>query len=250
MDLISMLSARNYIIANKEIAKLFGIEEAILLGELCSELKYWAENGKITADGYFFSTVENVKENTTLSDRRQRAAIKTLKDAGILDVKLSGLPAKRYIKINEEQLAALLLNSNAQNAKTSSDETQELGIAKRNCNNNNINDNKNNNKNNNNYIIVIDYLNQKAGTAYKPTSKATQQHINARLAEGFTVDDFKRVIDNKCADWLGTEWEQYLRPATLFGTKFESYLNRKTVSKGVNGVAISGEGTSELDGLF
>ena len=245
-----MLSARNYIIANKEIAKLFGIEEAILLGELCSELKYWAENGETTADGYFFSTVENVKENTTLSDRRQRAAIKTLKDAGILDVKLSGLPAKRYIKINEEQLAALLVNNNAQNAIPSSYETQELGIAKRNCNNNNINDNKNNNKNNNNYIIVIDYLNQKAGTAYKPTSKATQQHINARLAEGFTVDDFKRVIDNKCADWLGTEWEQYLRPATLFGTKFESYLNRKAVSKGVNGVAISVEGTSELDGLF
>ena len=248
MDLISMLSSKNYIIANKEIAKLFGIEEAILLGELCSELKYWAENGKTTADGYFFSTVENVKENTTLSDRRQRAAIKTLKDAGILDVKLSGLPAKRYIKINEEQLAALLLNNNAQNAKTSSYETQELGIAKRNCNNNNINDNKNNNKNNNNYIIVVDYLNQKAGTAYKPTGKATQQHINARLAEGFTVDDFKRVIDNKCADWLGTEWEQYLRPATLFGTKFESYLNSKK-TKEKNGITLNCE-KSDLEGVF
>lgn len=249
MDLISMLSSRNYIIANKEIAKLFGIEEAIILGELCSELKYWAENGKTTSDGYFFSTVENVKENTTLSDRRQRAAIKTLKDAGILDVKLSGLPAKRYIKINEEQLAALFLNNNVQNAITSSDETQELLIAKCNGNNNNINNNnKNNNKNNNIYCSVVDYLNQKAGTAYKPTSKATQQHINARLAEGFTLDDFKRVIDNKCADWLGTEWEQYLRPATLFGTKFESYLNSKK-TKGKNGVTLNFE-KSDLEGVF
>lgn len=248
MDLISMLSARNYIIANKEMAKLFGIEEAVLLGELCSELKYWAENGNTTAGGYFFSTVENVKENTTLSDRRQRSAIKTLKDAGILDVKLSGLPAKRYIKINEEQLAALLLNNNAQNAISSSDETQELDIAKCNCNNNNINNNKNNNKNNNIYCSVVDYLNQKAGTAYKPTSQTTQQHINARLAEGFTVDDFKRVIDNKCADWLGTEWEQYLRPATLFGTKFESYLNSKK-AKGKNGIALNCE-KSDLEGVF
>ena len=78
------------------------------------------------------------------------------------------------------------------------------------------------------YSEIIYYLNEKAGTNFKPKSKATQQHINARLAEGFTVDDFKAVIDKKCADWIGTEWEQYLRPATLFGTKFENYLNAKS----------------------
>lgn len=77
------------------------------------------------------------------------------------------------------------------------------------------------------YTPVVDYLNQKAGTEYKAASKATQSHINARVAEGFTLDDFKRVIDNKIADWKGTEWEKFLRPQTLFGTKFESYLNAK-----------------------
>jgi len=79
------------------------------------------------------------------------------------------------------------------------------------------------------YCPVVSYLNQAAGTAYKPTSKKTQQLIRARQAEGFTLEDFERVIDNMCAEWLGdSKMQQYLRPETLFGTKFESYLNRKT----------------------
>ena len=57
------------------------------------------------------------------------------------------------------------------------------------------------------------------------TNKTTQKHINTRLSERFTVEDFKTVIDKKYAEWLGTDYEQYLRPQTLFGTKFESYLN-------------------------
>lgn len=85
-----------------------------------------------------------------------------------------------------------------------------------------------------NYIYIVDYLNEKAGTKYKSSSKKTQTCIHARLAEGFTVDDFKTVIDKKCADWTNTEWEKYLRPETLFGTKFESYLNGKGGNNGTN----------------
>jgi len=81
------------------------------------------------------------------------------------------------------------------------------------------------------YRSVVDYLNTKAGTRYKHTSSKTQTCIHARLEEGFTLDDFKAVIDKKCADWIGTEWEKFLRPETLFGTKFEGYLNAKP-SKG------------------
>lgn len=77
------------------------------------------------------------------------------------------------------------------------------------------------------YSQIISYLNEKAGTRYKASTPKTKSSINARLAEGFTIDDFKRVIDNKCMDWIGTEWEKYLRPETLFGTKFEGYLNTK-----------------------
>lgn len=77
---------------------------------------------------------------------------------------------------------------------------------------------------------IVSYLNLKAGTHYKPTTKATQRHIRARLNEGYTTDDFKRVIDSKCADWLRTDNAKYLRPETLFGSKFEGYLNTLNIS--------------------
>lgn len=78
-----------------------------------------------------------------------------------------------------------------------------------------------------NYKYIVEYLNQKAGTKYKYTREKTREHINARLAEGHTVEDFFKVIDNKCTEWLGTEFEKYLRPDTIFGNKFEGYLNSK-----------------------
>ena len=74
---------------------------------------------------------------------------------------------------------------------------------------------------------IIQYLNDKCGTKYKYQTSDTQKHISARLAEGYTVDDFKTVIDKKSAEWIGTEQERYLRPSTLFAGKFESYLNQK-----------------------
>jgi uncharacterized phage protein (TIGR02220 family) len=73
---------------------------------------------------------------------------------------------------------------------------------------------------------IINYLNEKIGTNYKASTKATKTKINARWQEGFKLDDFKRVIDCKAAAWqYDTKMNQYLRPETLFGTKFESYLN-------------------------
>ena len=74
---------------------------------------------------------------------------------------------------------------------------------------------------------VIDYLNQKCKTNYRATTDKTKKHISARMNEGFSLDDFKKVIDIKAAEWTGTDFEKYLRPDTLFGTKFESYLNQK-----------------------
>jgi uncharacterized phage protein (TIGR02220 family) len=77
---------------------------------------------------------------------------------------------------------------------------------------------------------ILDYLNKATGRNYKATSKATQKHINARFAEGYTEDDFKKVIDNKVAEWLhDPKMQTYLRPDTLFGTKFDSYLNQQVV---------------------
>lgn len=73
---------------------------------------------------------------------------------------------------------------------------------------------------------IIDYLNLKTGKSYKHTTKKTKSLIKARLNEHFTVDDFKKVIDNMCAKWIGTKWEEYLRPNTLFAGRFDDYLNQ------------------------
>lgn len=81
------------------------------------------------------------------------------------------------------------------------------------------------------YQNIIDDLNQKAGTNYRPTGKKTQRLIHARFTDGFKAEDFKTVIDNKVAEWKGTEMAKYLRPETLFGTKFESYLNQQAATK-------------------
>lgn len=88
----------------------------------------------------------------------------------------------------------------------------------------------------NRYIVdsskeIVDHLNFILNTNYKHTTKKTQDCIKARLNEGFTVDDFKTVIDKKAKEWMGTDMEKYLRPETLFGNKFEGYLNQTTTKR-------------------
>jgi uncharacterized phage protein (TIGR02220 family) len=98
---------------------------------------------------------------------------------------------------------------------------------------------------------IVEYLNKKAGTDYKPTTKKTRDCIKARLNEKFTLENFKTVIDKKCAEWIGDEkMEKYLRPETLFGTKFEGYLNAKTTKVVANTGVPVGDNQTDLDDLF
>lgn len=82
------------------------------------------------------------------------------------------------------------------------------------------------------YKDIVEYLNQKTNKNYKHTTKKTQTLIDARIKEGFTLEDFYKVIDNKVTTWTGTKWEKYLRPSTLFnGDKFEGYLNESGIKQ-------------------
>lgn len=76
---------------------------------------------------------------------------------------------------------------------------------------------------------IVTFLNSTVGSNYKSTTGKTRKLIAARLAEGFTADDFKAVITKKAKEWKDTDMAQYLRPETLFGTKFEGYLNQPEV---------------------
>lgn len=82
------------------------------------------------------------------------------------------------------------------------------------------------------YTDVVDYLNLKSGKNFKHGIERTRRLIDGRLKEGFSAEDFKAVIDKKCAQWRGDpDREKYLRPETLFGVKFEGYLNEKPTAE-------------------
>ena len=99
-------------------------------------------------------------------------------------------------------------------------------------NSNSYINNKDNDTDINTIKNIVSYLNKICNTRYRHNTESTKRHIRARLNEGFTEQDFYEVIDKKHAQWGGDpKMAEYLRPETLFGTKFESYLNQKDVQK-------------------
>ena len=157
-----------------------------------------------------------------LTTQKVRTILKNLEKKGYIEFLTSGSKGKEStLKITIKQQ---LFNNNVTNK---SEQLQQVEGGKQQQSNNNVTtlSKKKEKDNNNIYSLVIDYLNKKASTNYRASTKNTQSFINARVKEGYTVEDFKKVIDSKSKEWLNTDFEKYLRPATLFGSKFENYLN-------------------------
>ena len=156
-----------------------------------------------------------------LTTQKVRTILKNLEKKGYIEFLTSGSKGKEStLKITIKQQ---LFNNNVTNK---SEQLQQVEGGKQQQSNNNVTTlSKKKEKDNNIYSLVIDYLNKKASTNYRASTKNTQSFINARVKEGYAVEDFKKVIDSKSREWLGTDFEKYLRPTTLFGTKFENYLN-------------------------
>lgn len=228
-----------------EIAKEYGVNCAILL----KHIFYWVNknrlNDKHFIDGHYW-TYNSIKAFTEqfdyMGERQIRYALKTLEDEGIILVANYNKDQRdrtKWYTVTEKGLELLnvqncniafdvLSNANVQSVEPLPDIIHtNNNINNTNTLNNNIS--FNNDFNNINIIKdIVGFLNEKAETRYKPTSKPTQKHIQARLREGFTFEDFKIVIEKKVSDWKGDpKMEKYLRPETLFGSKFESYLNQK-----------------------
>lgn len=239
-----LLMSSSYFVLNKQIVKAIGIEAGFLLTTLIE-----ASDGLANEDGWFYKTAPSLEEETGLSNHKQSKIIEELTKLGILEQENKGMPMKRYFRINFNRIEKLVFKiQDLKNSKPSNEEIEKQGFKNfesKDLKNSNaciekISNNKeyiNNNLNkelNNIYKEAIDYLNQKAGTKYKSSSKNTTKHIKARLNDGYTLEDFKSVIDKKCSEWLNTDMEKYLCPDTLFGSKFEKYLNQK-----INGTKIN-----------
>lgn len=201
-----------------------------------------------------FPAVDTILYHLNWGRTRYNSARKELIDKGFIEVKqqnTSGCFSHNIYTLDPEHIYEPS-NDTSTNQLTSVDTLSDNGLSvnvQRTLNNTNIYNNTNNINNNINngeqpknkvkdlfkstkppYNEIIDYLNEKANKHYKPNSKQTVKLINERWAEGYTLDDFKTVIDNKCIEWLNNaEFNQYLRPETLFSTKFESYLNSKPI---------------------
>lgn len=183
----------------------------LIISSLC------AEKGHCWATNEYFAKLFNVSEVT-------------------ISRKIKKLENKKYITIEYEKRGCEVKKRTIRLTKLIIDGYQSCySTINKVDKENNIN-NKNTNINNNIYSReieknIIDYLNKKLDSNYKYDSKKTTELIKARLNQGFKEEDFYKVIDKKYNEWNDSEMAVYLRPTTLFGTKFEDYLNQKEVKK-------------------
>lgn len=103
-NLLKIISNENYIIVNRDLIKEIGLDETILLSELCSEQSYWESKNKLGKDGFFYSTIDNIENNIGFKKKKQLTLLKKLKSRNLIEVKYHDMPKKRYIKVNVLQL--------------------------------------------------------------------------------------------------------------------------------------------------
>jgi|GEM_PF-1588427 len=146
LTIFDFIRADGYMTVNKKLAQRIGLNEAVVYGELVSRYLYFKEHDKLE-DGYFFNTVEDLQEATTLTKYQQSKAIEKLYNYNLIDRKVKGVPAKRYFKINED-LNALhtvfkeVKSQLSRNLTSCSKESEQLEVKKLNGNNNNYKNNQ------------------------------------------------------------------------------------------------------------
>lgn len=214
-----------------EIATRYGILEAVLLNNLYFWIKKNEANGTNYHDGYYW-TYNSTKAFHELfpyaSTNKIRNALKRLEQEGLIitgNYNKSAYDRTMWYALTENAIS-ILQNRKMEDSKKQNGSDENIKPIPYNKPYNET-DNKT-------YILyapIIDHLNEVCGTKYRASSSKTKRLIDARFKEGFTIDDFFTVIDKKASVWMGTEFEKYLRPETLFGSKFESYLNEKIRSK-------------------
>lgn len=146
MGVLQLLVSNGYITLNKKLMKAVGIEEAIIFGELCGNYEYRAAKEELDEDESFYCTVEDLEDKTTFSEYKQRKAFKKLESLGLIRTKLKGVPPKRYIQIDEQQIMNLFDIQIPKNSGSKTEKIQDLNPEKLRTNNNTTNKNTVNNK--------------------------------------------------------------------------------------------------------
>lgn len=179
MSILSLIATNNFITVNRTIAELVGLEAAVILGELASEATYWSEHNP-DYDGSFYSTIENLEKRTYLSAHSQRLALNKLQEQGWVEVEKKGMPAKRYIRIHEEEIARVV-NDKSLKFLTTSDQKNERQVVKIFNTNNNI-DKKNRKEEE-----------KKESEAPEVVNDSNEDH--AFLNRPVSIEDIEKLID-------------------------------------------------------
>lgn len=208
---------------NVAVAKDVGILPAIILNNIYFWVDYNEKNGTNYYEDHYWSynSVTAFQRQFSYATQKQiRTALEKLRDEGyILTANYNKAPFDRTLWYTvTDKAISIIGGENTSNyippVENTSTEVQESVKEK---------------KYTDEIKEIIDYLNNKIGSKYRYNTESNNKLIRARLNEGFTVDNFKQVIDIKYDEWIKKpEMVQYLRPLTLFGNKFEQYLNQKT----------------------
>ncbi|PGB42858.1 conserved phage C-terminal domain-containing protein [Bacillus toyonensis] len=212
------------------LASRIGLNEAIFL----QQIHYWLNRSKHFYDErswVYNSVAEWVKQFPFWSENTIRRIVKNLEDEQLLVIgnyNRAKFDKTKWYSINYEKLRLLESTNDVPNLGRRSTQNEQMDVP--NLGKPIPETNTETTSEIKEYIVeIVNYLNDVCGSSYRLTSKKTQTLIKTRLVEGFTVDNFKTVIDTKAKEWLRTEQAKYLRPETLFGTKFESYLQQGKV---------------------
>ena len=198
---------------------------------------------KLVKRGSFATSRKRIAEDTGINESKVERILKMLENEQEIEQQNCGkfriitiVDWDRFQKVNSKMNNSETMNEQQRN---NSETMSEHNII---MNNNVSNEN-------NDIKEIINYLNSVCGSFYKHTTKNTIQLIKARIKEGFTVNDFKIVIDKKFNEWNNTEHSKYLRPETLFGNKMEGYLNQQ-INKGGKNERIAGINRNEFASYF
>lgn len=245
------------------------IAEDLIAGILLGQIVYWYmpnEQGRsklrVKKEGTLWLAKgrEDWRDEIRITPKQYDRAIKILVDKGFVEVKkfkFNGAPTN-HIKLNTSEVtervkSILTFGENPisplgemeldQTVNSLTEITTKITTEITTLKDNMSSDQEERSKDCAPYEEIISYLNDKAGKSYKHKTAKTRTLIKSRFKDGFTLEDFKRVIDIKTAQWLkDSNMNQYLRPETLFGNKFEGYLNEKP--KGADNNATSGKGNA------
>ena len=226
----NLLSSSGYITVNKHLIKIIGLNAAVLLGELCSEYNYWRDNGNLV-EGSFYSTRENIRENTGLTEYAQREALDILNEYEIITTIRRGIPATNYYLINFDKLA-ILFSCAKSNNKTCEIEQQD--ISKSNLNNNN-NKNKKKDISNNKLLDITIPEKPKKKNLYAKCSDYIMQYTNNVALQDVLhrfLDLRLEIAKNECKPFYYNMWPSIVNDLDKYDTTTAIEVVKQSITKG------------------